>query len=147
MTGCGASRTMYRIGFEWRQENPSGSFLRLRARVGRYGEINQRAGRIVNSHRPTEANRSKHASLRLHERPGCRSLTCLQRDRRAVGVQVPTYVVQTKNSHAERGNAVPSPGATPGRPTVRQAEGGAERRGRDVCRQLHPSSGTLLNAP
>jgi hypothetical protein len=31
--------TMYRIGFEWRQENPSGNSIRLRARAGQYGEI------------------------------------------------------------------------------------------------------------
>ncbi|MBT4088471.1 MAG: hypothetical protein HOE30_08270 [Deltaproteobacteria bacterium] len=34
MTGCEASLTMYRIGFEWRQENLSGNPIRLRARVG-----------------------------------------------------------------------------------------------------------------
>jgi hypothetical protein len=34
MTGCEAPPTMYRIGFEWRQENPSGNFIRLRARIG-----------------------------------------------------------------------------------------------------------------
>ncbi len=36
---CGASPTMYRIGFKWRQENPSGNSIRLRARAGQYGEI------------------------------------------------------------------------------------------------------------
>ena len=43
MTGCEASPTMYRIGFEWRQENPSGNPIRLRDRVGQYGKINRRA--------------------------------------------------------------------------------------------------------
>jgi len=30
MTGCEASLTMYRIGFEWRQENPSGNLVRYK---------------------------------------------------------------------------------------------------------------------
>ena len=30
MTGCEALPTMYRIGFEWRQENPSGNPIRLK---------------------------------------------------------------------------------------------------------------------
>ena len=47
MTGCEASRTKYRIGSEWRQEDPSGSSIRLRAREGQYGEIKQRAVRAV----------------------------------------------------------------------------------------------------
>ncbi len=33
---------------DWQQENPSGSSIRLRARVGQYGEISQRTARVVN---------------------------------------------------------------------------------------------------
>lgn len=129
MQWCEASRTMYRIGFEWRQENPSGSFIRLRARVGRYGEIKQRTGRIVKRYRPTEANRSKHASSGLHDRARCRSLTYLH------GTEDPTVFRfhlsrPRESSDAERGKAATAPCATHGKPTVRQAVGGAELRGR-----------------
>ena len=78
MTGCGASRTKYRIGSEWRQEDPSGSFIRLRAREGQYGEIKQRDVRAVN--RATDLREligRRHASLCLHAWVGCRSLTYL----------------------------------------------------------------------
>ena len=40
----------------WQQENPSGSTLRLRARVGRYGEINRRTARPVIRNRPRGVN-------------------------------------------------------------------------------------------
>ncbi len=56
---------MYRIGFEWRQENPSGNSIRLRARVGRYGEISQSVARAVTRDRPTGVNRSKACFLVL----------------------------------------------------------------------------------
>ena len=78
LTGCGASRTKYRIGSEWRQDDPSGSFIRLWAREGQYGEIKQRDVRAVN--RATDLREligRRHASLCLHAWVGCRSLTYL----------------------------------------------------------------------
>jgi|GEM_PF-4279887 hypothetical protein len=129
MTGCGASRTTYRIGSEWRQEDPSGSSFRLRAREGQYGEIKRRDARAVK--RATDLQEligRRHASLCLHAWAGCRLLTCLH------GIVIPPAsrlrLSCPANKHLERGKAITSPGAIPGRPTVRQAYGGMELRGR-----------------
>jgi hypothetical protein len=46
----------------------------------------------------------------------------------AAGVQVPPK--SSVDNHAERGKVITSPGATPGRPTARQAYEGVTRRGR-----------------
>ena len=129
MTGCGASRTKYRIGSEWRQEDPSGSFIRLRAREGQYGEIKQRDVRAVN--RATDLREligRWHASLCLHAWIGCRSLTYLH------GIVIPPAsrlrLSCPMSNHVERGKVITPPGAMPGKPTVRQAHGGMTLRGR-----------------
>ena len=129
MTGCGASRTKYRIGSEWRQDDPSGSSIRLRAREGQYGEINQRDVRAVNQATDLrEITGRRHASLCLHAWVGCRSLTYLHGIVDTTGVQAPPKL--SRSNHVERGKAITSPGAMPGKPTVRQAYGGMALRGR-----------------
>ena len=108
MTGCEASRTMYRIGFEWRQEDPSGNPIRLRARIGQYGEINRSSSRVVKRYRPTGVNRSKACfsvfacmvRLQVSNVPVTRLY-----DRRRPGPPK----LSTKSNHVERGTPVPSP--------------------------------------
>ena len=60
MTGCEALRTTYRIGFEWRQENPSGSPPRLtlmcqnhRRRTGVFPADTPSPRRVVAAHPAT----------------------------------------------------------------------------------------------
>ncbi len=75
---------------DWPQENPSGSSIRLRARVGQYGEISQRTAHASSiAARPTGVNRSEAcflvfacvARLQVSQVPA--------RDRRAAGVEAP----------------------------------------------------------
>ncbi len=98
-----------------------------RARVGQYGEINQRTAGVVNLRRPTGASRSKACFLAFACVARLQISTVSARDCRATGVQVPPKLsVKAITWNVEKSSLRRD--AVHGKPTVRQAHGGATLR-------------------
>jgi len=111
------------------RSDPSGSSIRLRARVGQYGEnISKDRTRRQRGTDLRELTGRRHASLCSHAWPGCRFLTYLH------GIAEPSasrsHLSCPRSDHVERGKAVTPPCAMHGKPTVRQADGGTALRSR-----------------
>ena len=119
---------MYRIGFEWRQENPSGNSIQLRARAGQYGEIKRMVVDAPSERpQPTGVNRLNACFPVLTCVVRLQGINVLARDCCSTGVQAaPKLSVKTITRNVEKLSLRHD--AMHGKPTVRQADGGATLR-------------------